>query len=145
MTRRAPGLLAILRIIGLVVVGLAVGIIGSFLQATREIVTMPWGQLVVPWGMIAVVVTVIIVIRGGAWLVRSRTGGWAVFAGWLVATIVMSAESPSGDLAISGGGRQMTYLLGGVILGAAAATFPISGRSSHTISGERRHPVESQT
>ena len=144
MTRRAPGLLAILRIIGLVVVGLAVGIIGSFLQATREIVSMPWGQVVVPWGMIAVLVTVIIVIRGGAWLVRSRAGGWSVFVGWLVATIVMSAESPSGDLAISGGGRQMTYLLGGVILGAAAATFPISGQASHTISREPRHVVDPQ-
>ena len=144
MTRRAPGLLTVLRIIGLVVVGLGVGLIGSFLQATREIVGLPWGQVVVPWGMIAVVMTVIIVIRGGAWLVRSRAGGWAVFAGWLVATIVMSAESPSGDLAISGGGRQMTYLLGGVILGAAAATFPISGRSSHTISRERLHLVDPQ-
>jgi hypothetical protein len=129
---------------GLVVVGLGAGIIGSFLQATREIVTMPWGQVVVPWGMIAVLVTVITVIRGGAWLVRSRAGGWSVFVGWLVATIVMSAESPSGDLAISGGGRQMTYLLGGVILGAAAATFPISGRSSHTIRRERPHVVDPQ-
>ena len=145
MTRRAPGPLAILRIIGLVVVGLAVGIIGSFLQATREIVTMPWGQVVVPWGMIVVVVTVIIVIRGGTWLARSRAGGWAVFAGWLVATIVMSAESPSGDLAISGGGRQMTYLLGGVVVGAAAATFPILGRSSHTIRRERIQPVVAQS
>jgi len=130
---------------GLVVVGLGAGIIGSFLQATREIVTMPWGQVVVPWGMIAVVVTVIIVIRGGAWLVRSRAGGWAVFAGWLVATIVMSAESPSGDLAISAGGRQMTYLLGGVILGAAAATFPIAGRSSRNIRRESIPPVNPQT
>ena len=145
MTRRATGPLAILSIIGLVAVGLVIGIIGSFLQATREIVPMPWAQVVVPWGMIVVVVTVIIVIRGGVWLVRSRTGGWAVFAGWLVSTIVMSAESPSGDLAISGGGRQMTYLLGGVILGAAAATFPISGRSSHTISRERIQPVVSQS
>jgi hypothetical protein len=31
---------------------------------------------------------------------------------------------PSGDLVISAGGRQMAYLLGGVIIGAAAATVP---------------------
>jgi hypothetical protein len=116
-------------------VGLGVGIIGSFVQATRAIVPMPWGQVVVPWGMILVLVTVILVIRGAAWLTGSRAGGWALFAGWLVATVAMAAESPSGDLAISGGGRQMTYLLGGVILGAAAATFPVLGRSSHTIEG----------
>ena len=65
--------------------------------------------------------------------IASRAGGWAVFVGWLASTVVMSAESPSGDLALSGGGRQMTYLLGGVILGAAAATFPVFARSSHTI------------
>jgi hypothetical protein len=135
VTRRAPGPLATLRIIGLSVVGLAVGIVGSFVQATRAIVPLPSGQVVVPWGMILVLVTVVLVIRGAAWLIGSRAGGWAVFAGWLVATVVMAAESPSGDLAISGGGRQMTYLLGGVILGAAAATFPVLGRSSHTIDG----------
>ena len=135
MTRRAPGPLATLRILGLSAVGLGVGIIGSFVQATRAIVPMPWGQVVVPWGMILVLVTVILVIRGAAWLTGSRAGGWALFAGWLVATVAMAAESPSGDLAISGGGRQMTYLLGGVILGAAAATFPVLGRSSHTIEG----------
>ena len=135
MTRRAPGPLATLRIIGLSAVGLAGGIVGSFVQATRAIVPLPSGQVGVPWGMILVLVTVVLVIRGAAWLIGSRAGGWAVFAGWLVATVVMAAESPSGDLAISGGGRQMTYLLGGVILGAAAATFPVLGRSSHTIDG----------
>ncbi|MBK9740746.1 MAG: hypothetical protein IPO93_14895 [Actinobacteria bacterium] len=55
----------------------------------------------------------------------TRWGGWAVLAGWLVATIGFSAESTSGDLALSGGTRQMTYLLGGVILGSAAATLPL--------------------
>ena len=136
MTRRAPGPLATLRIVGLVAVGLLIGIIGSFVQAYRSIVPWPWGQVVVPWGMILVIATVILVIRGAAWLIGSRSGGWAIFAGWLGATVVMAAESPSGDLAISGGGRQMTYLLGGVVLGAAAATFPVFARSSHTIGGE---------
>ena len=137
MTRRAPGPLATLRIVGLVAVGLVIGITGSFVQAYRSIVALPWGQVVVPWGMVLVVATVILVIRGAAWLIGSRAGGWAIFTGWLVATIVMAAESPSGDLAISGGGRQMTYLLGGVVLGAATATFPVFGRPSHTIDRER--------
>jgi hypothetical protein len=43
--------------------------------------------------------------------------------------VLMSAESPSGDLALSGGGRQMTYLLGGVILASAAASLPVPRRN----------------
>ena len=121
------------RIAGLVALGLVIGLLGSFVQADRSIVPLPWGQAVLPWGLILAVVTLVLVVRGAAWLIGSRAGGWAVFAGWLASTVVMSAESPSGDLALSGGGRQMTYLLGGVILGAAAATFPVFARSSHTI------------
>lgn len=133
MTRRTPGRLVFVRIAGLFALGLVIGLLGSFVQADRSIVPLPWGQAVLPWGMILAVVTLVLVIRGAAWLIASRAGGWAVFAGWLASTVVMSAESPSGDLALSGGGRQMTYLLGGVILGAAAATFPVFARSSHTI------------
>ena len=133
MIGRSSGITAFVRIAGLIAVGLVIGLPGSFVQADRSIVPLPWGQVVLPWGMILAVMTLVLVIRGAAWLIRSRAGGWAVFAGWLISTVVMSAESPSGDLALSGGGRQMTYLLGGVILGAAAATFPVFARSSHTI------------
>ena len=133
MTRRVPGRLVFVRIAGLIALGLVIGLLGSFVQADRSIVPLPWGQAVLPWGMILAIVTLVLVVRGAAWLIRSRAGGWAVFAGWLASTVVMSAESPSGDLALSGGGRQMTYLLSGVILGAAAATFPVFARSSHTI------------
>ena len=75
--------------------------------------------------MVVVIVVLALVIRGGAWLVMSRWGAMAVFLGWILATIVMAGESPSGDLALSGGGRQWVYLLGGVVIGAAATTFPV--------------------
>ena len=114
-----------LQLLGAFVVGLLVGLVGAFVQADRFIMSVPWGLLVVPWGMVFVILVLVIAIRGATWLVESRWGGSTLLAGWVVATLVMAGESPSGDVALSGGGRQWVYLLGGVILGAAAATFPV--------------------
>ncbi|MDP2014978.1 MAG: DUF6113 family protein [Actinomycetota bacterium] len=114
-----------LQFVGVFLVGLLVGVIGAFIQADRIIVSVPWGLLVIPWGMVFVVLVLVAVIRGATWLVESRWGGSVLLSGWIIATIVMAAESPSGDVALSGGGRQWVYLLGGVILGTAAATFPV--------------------
>jgi hypothetical protein len=114
-----------LQLFGIFLLGLLIGVVGAFVQADRFIMTVPWGLLVVPWGMVLVILVLVIVIRGATWYIESRWGGSVLLAGWIAATIVMSAESPSGDVALSGGGRQWVYLLGGVILGAAAATFPV--------------------
>lgn len=114
-----------LRFVAAAGVGLLVGLIGAFVQAERFIVSVPWGLLVLPWGMVLVIVALVMVIRGATWFVLSRWGGMALFLGWIIATIAMAGESPSGDLALSGGGRQWVYLLGGVVLGAAASTFPV--------------------
>lgn len=118
--RRPWGLIALL-----LPAGAVIGVAGAFVQAHRGVVEVPWGILVVPWGVPLVWLALVAGIRGGAWLVRTRWGAWSVLVGWLAATVVLAAESPSGDLALSGGGRQMTYLLGGVILASAAASLPL--------------------
>jgi hypothetical protein len=115
----------VLRYAAAAIVGLLVGLIGAFVQAERFIVSVPWGLLVVPWGMVLVIAVLVMVIRGATWLVMSRWGGMVLFLGWIISTIFMAGESPSGDLALSGGGRQWVYLLGGVVLAAAASTFPV--------------------
>jgi NAD(P)-dependent dehydrogenase (short-subunit alcohol dehydrogenase family) len=74
-----------------------------------------------PWGVPLVWVALVAAVRAGAWSLGTRWGSWSVLAGWLIATVALSAESPSGDVALSGGSRQLTYLLGGVIIGSAAA------------------------
>ena len=109
----------------LLVIGGVVGLAGAFVQAHRAIWELPWGIVVVPWGVPVVWLGLVAAIRGGAWLVHTRWGAWSVMVGWLVVTVLMSAESSSGDVALSGGGRQMTYLLGGVILASAAASLPL--------------------
>lgn len=120
-----------------VLVGVLVGIIGGFVQAQR----FQLGSIVIPWGAVLVMIVTVIVVRGGAWLAMSRWGGWATFLGWLGATILMSSELPDGSVALSGGGRQMFYLIAGVVLGAAMASLPvplrgIGAREPATPSGE---------
>ena len=105
--------------------GAVIGLAGSFVQAQRLLFDAPWGLVSVPWGLALVWVALVAAVRGGTWAVMTRWGGWAVLLGWLTVTVVMSAESPSGDVALSGGGRQLTYLLGGVIVASAAASLPL--------------------
>jgi hypothetical protein len=111
--------------LALVLLGLLIGGVGAFVQAERALIDAPWGLVTIPWGVPVVWIVLLAAVRAGAWALGSRWGCWAVLLGWLGATIVMAAESPSGDLALSEGTRQMTYLLGGVILGSAAATLPL--------------------
>ena len=109
----------------LVVFGAVIGLTGAFVQAQRALVPTPWGTVTIPWGIVLVWVALVAAIRAGAWMTGTRWGAWGVLVGWLVVTVLASAESPSGDVALSGGGRQLTYLLVGVVLGSAAASLPL--------------------
>ena len=115
-----------LLLVVLLMLGLAIGLLGAFEQAGRWVTAWPWGQIVIPWGMALMLLLLVLLIRGGAWLVRTRFGGWVVLAGWLACTIYLTTESPSGDLVLAGGTRQWVYVLAGVVLGSVAATFPVT-------------------
>ncbi len=110
----------VLAYVGCLLVGLFMGIAGAFLQGARFLV----GGVTVPWGMVLALIALLVLVRAGIELTRSRWGGWIVLLAWIATTVAFAAELPSGDLVISAGGRQMAYLLGGVIVGAAAATVP---------------------
>jgi hypothetical protein len=106
-------------------IGLAAAIVSAFLQAVRLLVSTPFGPWTIPWGLVLAWIALILLVRGAIWAMRTRWGGWAVVVGWLAGTILMSMETYSGDLAISAGGRQEVYLVGGAILGAFAAILPM--------------------
>ena len=106
--------------LGCLLAGLVIGIAGAFLQGARVIA----GGVTVPWGLVLALVALLVLVRAGVEMTSSRWGGWIVLLVWIAATVAFAAELPSGDLVISAGGRQMAYLLGGVIVGAAAATVP---------------------
>jgi hypothetical protein len=109
----------------LLILGAVIGLAGAFVQAQRVLLDLPWGTTAVPWGVPLVWLALLAAVRGGVWAIRTRWGGWAVALGWLTVTVLLSAESPSGDVALSGGGRQFVYLLGGVILASAAASMAL--------------------
>jgi len=111
--------------VGLLVGGITFGVIGAFTQAYRLVFAWNGNTVVIPWGVVVTLVFLFAFVRGAAWLVRTRWAGASLFVGWIVATLFMAVESSSGDLALSGGGRQMAYLFAGAVIGAASATFPL--------------------
>lgn len=127
---RAPLPVRVLWAVGLILLGMVIGLAGAFVQAHRFV--LPLADLAIPWGIVVVWVALLAAIRAGAWALHSRGGAWGVLAGWLSATILLATESPSGDLALSGGPRQLVYLFGGVVLGSAAATLPVRVRPAGT-------------
>jgi len=116
----ARGLLAAAALL----IGLLVGTLGAFLQASRSMVA----GVAIPWGTVLVLIALVVLIRGAIEVADSRWAGWALFAGWLGATVLFASPMPWGALVISAGNRQMAYLIGGVILGAMAATIPSLAR-----------------
>lgn len=114
--------------LGSVALGLLLGLLGSFVQAQRLVLTFLDSAPAVPWGAVWALIALVAGIRGATWGMGSRWGGWLLLAGWVATSVLMSAESPSGDVALSGGARQIGYLLGGVILGSAAATMPLPSK-----------------
>jgi len=100
--------------------GVVMGVAGAFLQAARLVI----GGVALPWGLVVALVALLVLVRAGVEWTQTRWGGWIVLIAWIAVTVAFAAELPSGDLVISAGGRQMAYLLGGVIVGAAAATVP---------------------
>lgn len=110
---------------GLLLLGIVLGLTGAFVQAQRALVDTPWGLATIPWGLALTWIALLAAIRAGAWAVGTRWGAWSVLVGWLAATVFLAADSPSGDVALSGGTRQLAYLVGGVILGSAAATLQV--------------------
>lgn len=116
-------------LIAFAVMGIATGVSGAFMQAQRVIFTFGDYVVVFPWGMLVMLIVLAVLTRLATLSTQTRWGAWLFFTGWLSATILLAAESPSGDLAISSGGRQLVYLFGGVILSVAIATFPANFRS----------------
>lgn len=113
-----------LGIVGLLA-GIVVGILGAYVQAMRYVWESPWGYVVIPWGALLALLVLVLTVRGAAWLAMTRWSAWAAFIGWLAMTVLLSSESPGGSIALSGGGRQLFYLIGGVVLAAATATIPV--------------------
>jgi hypothetical protein len=102
------------------VIGVFAGLVGAFLQAALWVT--PW--ITIPWGAVASLMIFTVLIRGACWWAEARWAGWLVFAGWLVSSVAMAVESPSGDVALGEGTRPLLYLIAAAVIGAFAATLP---------------------
>lgn len=112
---------AVLRLVGCLVIGLALGATTAMAQTW----TMRVGGAHLPVGAVASVLTVVLVARACAWWTDSRLGAVVMASGWLVATLAMGSTTSGGDLVISSGTRQVAYLVAGSVLLAAACAFPL--------------------
>ena len=113
------------RVFFLLILGVAIGCLGAFVQEETVMFDTRLGTITVPIGMFIALAALTSSIRAGAWGSKTRMGAWAIFLGWVVATIAFAARNASGDLIITSGPRQAAYVLLGVVLGAFAATLPV--------------------
>jgi hypothetical protein len=108
----------------LAVVGLGVGLIGSFSQGAT------WAVLGVdlPVGLVVSLAASLVVIVGAGLLAGSRLGAALAFLGWLLATTVMALKRPEGDLVVPATTYGLVWLFGGTVLGGLALAWPYGMR-----------------
>ena len=99
----------------LLVVGLALGVIGSFLVPLRV------GGTLVPLAPVLAVVGNVAVGVLGARAVGSRAGAVVPAAGWLLVVLALGSARPEGDVVLPGGGGEGMVALAFILLGAVAA------------------------
>lgn len=110
-----------MRVAACLVLGLFLGFVGAMLQTW----TTSLGGATLPVGAVLVLAATVPVARACAWWVGSRWGAIAFSAGWLGATLMMGTQTPGGDLVLSSGTRQISYLVLGTMLLSAASGFPL--------------------
>ena len=112
---------SILTYAGLLVGGLALGLFGTVLAASRTTVH----GTTVPWGVVLVLVTVLACVRGGAWLLGSRRGAALVGLGWVLPTLAFATTNPGGDVLLPDEPRTYVYLIGATLLVVLAVALPL--------------------
>ncbi|WP_093767038.1 DUF6113 family protein [Streptomyces sp. F-7] len=106
----SPGRAAAL--LGLLVLGALVGAAGALVQPAW----FPGGLLLALAGEAGTVL-------GAARLTRSRSGGVAVAAGWMITVVLLTVSRPEGDFLFAAGSGSYLFLLGGIAVAVICATF----------------------
>ncbi|MFE3164678.1 DUF6113 family protein [Streptomyces sp. NPDC059224] len=109
LQRPSAGRIAAL--LGLIVLGVAVGAAGTLVQAAW----FPGGLLLALAGAAGLFV-------GGSRALDSRSGAVAPAFGWVVAVILLTVSRPEGDFLFGAGGGSYLFLLGGMALAVICAT-----------------------
>ncbi|NEC50903.1 hypothetical protein G3I18_20375 [Actinospica acidiphila] len=99
-------------LLGLLVLGALVGVAGALVQPAW----FPGGLLLALAGEAGTVL-------GAARLTRSRSGGIAVAAGWMIMVVLLTVSRPEGDFLFAAGSGSYLFLLGGIAAAVICATF----------------------
>lgn len=107
----------------LVVLGLLVGVLGSF--------EFSWTMASVPIAAVILTVADFAVFRAAGWAMQSRLGVAATAVPWLVVTVLLSTRRAEGDLVVTGTLAGYVYIFGGAIaaVAAVASTGPSAMRA----------------
>ncbi|WP_030232585.1 MULTISPECIES: DUF6113 family protein [unclassified Streptomyces] len=97
--------------LGLLLLGAVVGAAGALVQPG-------W----FPGGLLLALAGVAGLVLGAARLTRSRAGGVAAAAGWMLAVILLTASRPEGDFLFAAGSGSYLFLLGGIVIAVICAT-----------------------
>ena len=124
MSQRGRPLTSVLGIVIAVLLSAAVGtflgVAGAFVQAQRSFA----GPVTVPWGTALTLMTLVFTMRAVVAITSRRLEAAVIGAAWVIASLVFSAKTSSGDLVISSASWSVVYLFGGVVLVGLAASLP---------------------
>ena len=129
--RQEPAFLVGLTYGVLAVVGVLLGVLGSF--------EFSWGIGSVPVAAIALSLVNLAVFRAAGWAMESRLGAVVPAAPWMIILIVLSSRRPEGDLVVTGTTAGYVYMFGGVLAALIAIVWT---RSAHSwlLAGAPRPP-----
>lgn len=97
----------------LFVLGLVMGIVGGFTQASWHVGPVPFVG-VIPGSAIGWLLALFVVCLGAGKLMGSRLGVSVTALGWLLVSMPFSLKLSQGDLVISGNPAGFVYLYGGM-------------------------------
>ncbi|OXS31081.1 DUF6113 family protein [Streptomyces sp. XY006] len=98
-------------LLGFVVLGAVVGTAGALVQPG-------W----FPGGLTLALAGEAGLVLGAARLTRSRSGGVAAAAGWMLSVVLLTASRPEGDFLFAAGSGSYLFLLGGILVAVICAT-----------------------
>ena len=105
----------------MVVGGALIGLFGAPAAALRSSVH----GVAIPWGVVLVVVTLGVCVRGASYWMRSKVAGALVTVGWILVTLAYTALLPGGDVVLPDAPRTYGYLVGGFIVCLIATRWPL--------------------
>ncbi len=118
------------RLVLLLLVGVAIGVLGAFVQDSSFTLPTRFADVTVPWGIVLVLAAYLSMVRAGAWSTRTRIGAGAVVVGWIIATFSLVFPSSTGDMLVTVNAHDAVYVIAGLVLGVVASALPVRDRDA---------------